>query len=193
MRGAAGAHRLGTPLHGGGDATAGPVVHLSQTNSIMKQIWRVRSKSFSDLRRQDATNFQASIESYKQAIGRMENDWQLHDRFAGALLQHGDREASGCALAACCRTHSAPRANLRSAGERPPGPGQIRAGRISLRTTASDSKPDSLEGHIGMGRVRLGQQRGPEALAEFRSAIKLTAACGSPIQSSGHGAFLQTR
>ncbi|MFO1514343.1 MAG: tetratricopeptide repeat protein [Verrucomicrobiota bacterium] len=50
-----------------------------------------RKKAVSDLRNRDQTNFPSAVVIYEQALALADADWQLHDRFAGALLEHGDK------------------------------------------------------------------------------------------------------
>jgi tetratricopeptide (TPR) repeat protein len=122
------------------------------------------------LRQQEATNFQRSVALYARALARGDDDWQLHDRFAGALLQHGDREQ---AVAHWRRVTELIPHRLQTYDLL--GSVLLDLGKFNEAEAPYQQllqlQPHSLEGLIGLGRVRLGQQRGAEALAEFRRAI----------------------
>jgi tetratricopeptide (TPR) repeat protein len=155
------------------------------TNQLEHEARSARQeKIVSELRRQDATNFQASVAIYMQALARRGDDWQLHDRFAGALLQHGDKEQAA--------------EHWRQVAGLIPHRGQTYdlLGSVLLDEGKFDQaekpyqqllqlQPDSLEGHIGLGRVRLGQHRGTEALAEFHRAIKQQPRAARPYNHLG--------
>jgi tetratricopeptide (TPR) repeat protein len=125
----------------------------------------------SGLRKRETTNFQASVAIYTQALARSEDDWQLHDHFAGALLQHGNmaKAAAHWRRVTELLPHRVQTYDLL-------GSVLLDQGEFDQAETCYQQvlrlQPDSIEGPIGLGRVRLGQHRGAEAVAEFRRATR---------------------
>jgi tetratricopeptide (TPR) repeat protein len=131
-----------------------------------------RAAQLAELQERDRANFTVSVTSYQQALLRAEDDWQIHDNFAGALVLHGDGSNAVVHLrrVAQLMPHFAQTYHL--------------LGSILIEqerweeaedcyTQTLRLEPDSVDGRIGLGRVRLAQRRGEKALAEFRRAVKL--------------------
>jgi tetratricopeptide (TPR) repeat protein len=131
-----------------------------------------RDRIVSEWRERDGTNFQSSITIYEQALAHATNDWQLHDNFAGALLQHGDRTSAIKHWQQVTRLlpHRIQTYDLL-------GTVLLEEGRLneaeSCYQAALRIDPDLVDGHIGIGRVWLAQNRGLEAVTEFRRAVQL--------------------
>ncbi len=125
-----------------------------------------------ELRERDRTNFQSSVAIYEQAIAHATNDWQLHDNFAGALLQHGERTRAieHWQRVTQLLPHRIQTYDLL-------GSVLFEAGRVNEAEACYQQAlridPDSVDGHVGLGRVWLAQNRGPEAVLEFRRAVQL--------------------
>jgi tetratricopeptide (TPR) repeat protein len=143
-----------------------------------------REKIVSDLRERDRTNFQSSAAIYQQALAGAAADWQLHDIFAGALLQHGDSTNAiehwqwvTQLLPHRVQTYDLLGSILLEQGE----PAEAE----TCYQQALRIYPDYLEGLIGMGRVRLAQKRAPEAVAQFRRAVTLKPESAQPLNHLG--------
>jgi len=131
-----------------------------------------REKVISELRERDRTNFQSAVAIYEQAISRATNDWQLHDNYAGALLQHGERAGAiehwqrvTQLLPHRIQTYDLLGSVLLEQGRLGEGEGCYQQ---ALRID-----PDLVDGHIGLGRVWLAQNHGAEAVREFQKAVRL--------------------
>ena len=131
-----------------------------------------REKIVSDLRGRDRTNFQSSAAIYQQALAHAAADWQLHDNFAGALLQHGDRTnaVEHWQWVTQLLPHRIQTYDLL-------GSVLLEQGRLSETEACYQQAlridSDLVDGHIGLGRVWLAQNRGTEAVKEFRRAVRL--------------------
>lgn len=130
------------------------------------------ARALSDLYEQDRASFPQSITIYQSAIKEREDDWQLHDNFAAALVQHGDRTN---ALAQWKRVvellpHRLQTydmiGNLHMDARRP----ELAA---NVYREALKIDPEFLQGHVGLGRALLAQNTGAEAIRELRCAVKL--------------------
>lgn len=136
-----------------------------------------RADQLAELQERDRTNFTISVTSYQQALSRAEDDWQIHDNFAGALVLHGDGSNAVVHLrrVAQLMPHFVQTYHLLGSifieQERWEEAEACYAQVFALER-------DSLEGRIGLGRVRLAQRRGDEALDEFRRAVKLQPRAG---------------
>ena len=131
-----------------------------------------REKIVSELRERERTNFQSSAAIYQQALAGAAADWQLHDNFAGALLQHGDRTNAiehwrrvTQLLPHRVQTYDLLGSILLEQGELDEAE--------TCYQQALRIQPDFVEGLIGLGRVWLGQKREAEAIGQFRRAVKL--------------------
>jgi tetratricopeptide (TPR) repeat protein len=124
------------------------------------------------LHSRDETNFSSSKVIYEKALSGANDDWLLHDHFAGALLQHGDWTN---AVAHWKRVlellpHRVETYDLL---------GSIAFDQRNL-SEAQDNyqralriQPGFVDGRIGLGRVLLAQDRKAEAVREFERAVKL--------------------
>jgi len=142
----------------------------NQLDHATDAAWRERFVS--DLRERDRTNFQSSTVIYAEAIAQNTNDWQLHDNYAGALLQHGDRTGAIEHWQHVVRLlpHRIQTYDLL-------GSVLLEQGRLTEAETCYQSAlridSNQVDGHIGLGRVWLEQHRGSEAVNEFRQAVGL--------------------
>lgn len=131
-----------------------------------------RAAQLAELHERDRAKFAASVTAYQLALAQAEDDWQIHDNFAGALVLHGDGSNAVVHLrrVAQLMPHFVQTYHLLGSifieQERWEEAEACYAQVFALER-------DSLEGRIGMGRVRLAQRRGEEALTEFRRAVKL--------------------
>ncbi len=131
-----------------------------------------RGKFVSDLRQQDQANFQSSAAIYRQALERAGDDWQLHDNFAGALVQHGEgtNAVAHWQRVAQLLPHRVQTYDLL-------GSLLLEQGKLDEATACYEQalrlQPDFVDGFIGLGRVQLAQNRGTEAVGQFRRAVKL--------------------
>jgi tetratricopeptide (TPR) repeat protein len=143
------------------------------TNQLNHEADAARRKQIvSDLRTREYTNFPASTAIYQQALALNAGDWQLHDRFAGALLQHGDQTnaVAQWKRVAELLPHRIETYDLM-------GSILLEQGRLDEAEACYQQvlriQPEFVEGLIGLGRVMLGQNQVAEAIGEFRQAVKL--------------------
>ena len=131
-----------------------------------------RAEQLAELQERDRTNFTASVEIYRQALARAEDDWQIQDNFAGALVLHGEGANAVAHLrrVAELMPHFAQTYHL--LGSILIEQNQL-ADAEACYAQALKLDPDHLESRIGLGRVRLAQNRGKEAVEEFRRAVDL--------------------
>lgn len=131
-----------------------------------------REKILSELRAQERTNFTSSAAIYESALARAGDDWQLHDNFAGAAIQHGDNPN---ALAHWRRVAQLLPHRLQTYDLL--GSVLLEQGKLDEAETCYEQalriQPDYVDGLVGLGRVSLGQNRGPQAVPYFRQAVKL--------------------
>jgi tetratricopeptide (TPR) repeat protein len=128
--------------------------------------------ALSELRRRDQTNYPSSAAIYREALARAEDDWQLHDHYAGASVQHGDMTNALAHWQAVVRLlpHRVQTYDLL-------GSVLFEQGQFNEADTLYQQslriQPDYVDGFIGLGRIRLEQKRNEEAIVEFRRAVKL--------------------
>lgn len=125
-----------------------------------------------DLRERDRTNFQASTALYEQALSNADDDWYLHDNFAGALLLHGDPTNAMAhwqrvtqLLPHRVETYDLIGSILIEEGQLADAAGYYQQ---VLRI-----QPDFVEGLIGLGRCWLGLNREAAAITQLRRAVRL--------------------
>ena len=125
-----------------------------------------------ELHSRDETNFSSSKAIYEKALSGANDDWLLHDHFAGALLQHGDWTN---AVAHWKRVlellpHRVETYDLLGsiAFDQRNFPEAQDNYQRALRI-----QPGFVDGRIGLGRVLLAQDRKEEAVREFERAVKL--------------------
>jgi len=130
-----------------------------------------------ELHWRDQTNFSSSKSIYEKALAGANDDWLLHDHFAGSLLQHGDWTN---AVAHWKRVlellpHRVETYDLL---------GSIAFDQQNF-SEARDNyqralriQPGFVDGRIGLGRVLLAQNLRPDAVREFERAVKLQPRAG---------------
>lgn len=131
-----------------------------------------RAAQLADMQERDRTNFTISVATYRQALAEADDDWWIHDNFAGALVLHGDGSNAVVHLRRVVQlmphvvqTYTLLGSILLEQGRL--GEAEAVYGR-SLHLGRDD-----LESQIGLGRVRLAQNRGAEAIDHFRRGVRL--------------------
>ena len=136
-----------------------------------------RAAQLAELQERDRTNFAAAVASYRQALAQADDDWQIHDNLAGALVLHGDGSNAVVHLRRVAQLlpHFVQTYHLL-------GSILIELNQFTDAETcyaqALKLEPDHLESRIGLGRAWLAQNRGKESLEEFRRAVKLQPRAG---------------
>jgi tetratricopeptide (TPR) repeat protein len=143
-----------------------------------------RKEIVTELSDRDRTNFPAAITIYQQALAANGGDWQPHDNFAGALLQHGDQTnaVEQWRVVAQLLPHRVQTYDLMGSiwFEQNRLDEAEGAYRQALRI-----QPDFVDGLIGLGRIRLSQKRGDEAISQFRRAARLQPRLARPQNHLG--------
>jgi tetratricopeptide (TPR) repeat protein len=126
----------------------------------------------SDLRQRDQEEFPLSAEIYRHALTNKPYDWQLHDNFAGASIQHGDATNAIAhwqhvteLLPHRVETYDLLAATLLDHGRLDEAFVQFEK---ALRI-----RPDFANAHIGLGRVELAKDQSAKAIEHFQTAVKL--------------------
>lgn len=136
-----------------------------------------RAARLAEMQERDRTNFTASVAIYRQALAEADDNWQIHDNFAGALVLHGDGSNAVVHLrrVAQLMPHIVQTYTLL-------GSILMEQSRLGEAEAAYEQaqrlRRDDLESRIGLGRVRLAQNRGAEAIDHFRRAVKLQPQAG---------------